>query len=120
MFLKKLKLTFAFILGACSREKKSTKTIDSVCATAVEPLNKGHFGHGYFVPITYIRDYPLFGGYYVEKVCPLLGGCPFLRGSFLRGSTLCYKFDTYVIMIELDLFQIQNFEVTNGFSTGGY
>ena len=50
----------------------STYTIKCNELCIMEPPNNiGHFGTGHFV---------------FFKWCPLLGGCPFLRGSFIGGS----------------------------------
>ena len=56
----------------------------------VEPPNKGHFGTSHFV---LYREAVLFlevKNVLVQwegcaEMCPLQGGCPFLRGSFIRG-----------------------------------
>ena len=64
--------------------------------SAVEPLNKGHFGICHFV----IRwEVVLFSELKHEallwergpEACPLSGGCPYLGGSFIGGSTVAHK-----------------------------
>ena len=59
----------------------------------VEPPNKGRLGTSHFV----LRIERLYSSWRFKmnycrgpKVCPLLGGCLFLRGSFIWGSTVNY------------------------------
>ena len=66
------------------------QTGPSSVSTTVEPLNKGHFGASHVV---LCREVVLFSEvqnvweWYFEE-CPLQRGCPFLGGSFIRGSTV--------------------------------
>ncbi len=55
----------------------------------VEPMSKRHFGTSHFVAVLFSEVENVlhihFWGYWK---CPLYRGCPFLGGSFIRGSTV--------------------------------
>jgi len=62
---------------------------------AVEPPNKGHFGTSCFVPCREVVPFSevkdvLIPWERVPEQRPLLGGCPLLGGSFIRGSTILF------------------------------
>ena len=56
----------------------------------VEPLNKGHFTSQFVLcseVVLFLRLKWIIAWERCPEECPLLGGCPFLGGSFIRGST---------------------------------
>ena len=61
----------------------------------MEPPCKGHFGaihfvlYGEVVLFSEVKNELLQWGRGPEE-CPLLGGCPFLRGSFIIGSSTIF------------------------------
>ena len=57
----------------------------------VEPPNKGHFGTSHFVLCWEVVLFLEVKNEWERcpELRPLLGGCPYLGGSFIRGSTVC-------------------------------
>ena len=53
----------------------------------MEPLNNGHGGDKHFVHCSEVEMYRqlMAGG---QAVCPLLGGCPLIGVSIIRGFTV--------------------------------